>query len=437
MKDFYELLEISRDADAGEIKRAYFQQVRKFPPQKFPEEFKQIREAYETLSDDSRRAEYESSVSLPPEALSLINHAEIQSRSGNFDGAVDTLKGAAARFPDIPLFLSRLAELYEDEDKPGLEAKVLEELCKKEPANTQYRIRLARAYGERAWRKKAIKEYTRVINEEPSNGIAWVGLIDCYGSGGEYDKSFALINMALENVTDLTGKLRLYVYSVTLNMSKGEIKTAEASFEKLYALCQENVIPQTYYNKESVTLLFTALIPYMNAEWIDRMRRIMGFFPEIKEELFDMMENADTRFELDNLQKEGYAVLFAELFDTLIYYTEDEDYANDLLAMEANMLFDFEEYRRQINRLQQEHPKLYEMHAGFFRELQLCRDPEPMLIKRLIKLEKQGLSPKFINLDGTEKRPEIQTFRRDKPKIGRNEKCPCGSGKKYKHCCGA
>ena len=22
-------------------------------------------------------------------------------------------------------------------------------------------------------------------------------------------------------------------------------------------------------------------------------------------------------------------------------------------------------------------------------------------------------------------------------KIGRNEKCPCGSGKKYKHCCGA
>ena len=26
-------------------------------------------------------------------------------------------------------------------------------------------------------------------------------------------------------------------------------------------------------------------------------------------------------------------------------------------------------------------------------------------------------------------------FRRDKPKIGRNEPCPCGSGKKYKKCC--
>ena len=27
------------------------------------------------------------------------------------------------------------------------------------------------------------------------------------------------------------------------------------------------------------------------------------------------------------------------------------------------------------------------------------------------------------------------TFRRDTPKIGRNEPCLCGSGKKYKRCC--
>jgi len=25
----------------------------------------------------------------------------------------------------------------------------------------------------------------------------------------------------------------------------------------------------------------------------------------------------------------------------------------------------------------------------------------------------------------------------DFKKVGRNEKCPCGSGKKYKNCCGA
>ena len=29
-----------------------------------------------------------------------------------------------------------------------------------------------------------------------------------------------------------------------------------------------------------------------------------------------------------------------------------------------------------------------------------------------------------------------ETVRRDQPKVGRNDPCPCGSGKKYKHCCG-
>ena len=30
----------------------------------------------------------------------------------------------------------------------------------------------------------------------------------------------------------------------------------------------------------------------------------------------------------------------------------------------------------------------------------------------------------------------VQTVRREEPKVGRNAPCPCGSGKKYKHCCG-
>jgi len=31
---------------------------------------------------------------------------------------------------------------------------------------------------------------------------------------------------------------------------------------------------------------------------------------------------------------------------------------------------------------------------------------------------------------------KVQTIRRDLPKVGRNDPCPCGSGKKYKKCCG-
>ncbi len=32
-------------------------------------------------------------------------------------------------------------------------------------------------------------------------------------------------------------------------------------------------------------------------------------------------------------------------------------------------------------------------------------------------------------------KPAVSTVRRDAPRIGRNDPCPCGSGKKYKKCC--
>jgi preprotein translocase subunit SecA len=36
-----------------------------------------------------------------------------------------------------------------------------------------------------------------------------------------------------------------------------------------------------------------------------------------------------------------------------------------------------------------------------------------------------------------EQAAETQPFVREERKVGRNELCPCGSGKKYKHCHGA
>jgi uncharacterized protein len=35
------------------------------------------------------------------------------------------------------------------------------------------------------------------------------------------------------------------------------------------------------------------------------------------------------------------------------------------------------------------------------------------------------------------RRSAVQTLKRDEPKVGRNDDCPCGSGKKFKKCCGA
>ena len=31
----------------------------------------------------------------------------------------------------------------------------------------------------------------------------------------------------------------------------------------------------------------------------------------------------------------------------------------------------------------------------------------------------------------------LEPFVRDQPKVGRNDPCPCGSGRKFKRCCGS
>lgn len=54
--DPYATLEVSRGAEDAAIKRAYFQQVRKFPPEQAPEQFQKIRRAYEQLRDPQQRA---------------------------------------------------------------------------------------------------------------------------------------------------------------------------------------------------------------------------------------------------------------------------------------------------------------------------------------------------------------------------------------------
>ena len=40
-------------------------------------------------------------------------------------------------------------------------------------------------------------------------------------------------------------------------------------------------------------------------------------------------------------------------------------------------------------------------------------------------------------IEETEEKPKLDTTNIDISKIGRNDPCPCGSGKKFKKCCGA
>lgn len=47
------------------------------------------------------------------------------------------------------------------------------------------------------------------------------------------------------------------------------------------------------------------------------------------------------------------------------------------------------------------------------------------------------LDPKGFDSERRMKRSDHMTVVKSQPDIGRNDPCPCGSGKKYKKCCGS
>src|SRR5882762_3466506 len=63
-RDYYEILGVTRGADAEEVKRAYRKLARKFHPdvskeRNAEEKFKEVQEAYEVLRDSDKRAAYD------------------------------------------------------------------------------------------------------------------------------------------------------------------------------------------------------------------------------------------------------------------------------------------------------------------------------------------------------------------------------------------
>jgi len=432
----YERLGVEQAADPQQIKRAYYTLVKKYPPERFPEEYKKLRAAYEILSDEKKRAEYDRAALLPEDAAYLLEQAKKLERMGSNAQAAEVYENILRLHPGLGEVRVALARSLERQGKNGKAISLWEKLCEGEPENAEYAYELALSYDQRGWHKKAVVQYRRALELDGGNIGCWVSLVNCQlNNSQDRDAGSATCKQGIGALRELGREsIRLYAYMAVL--SAEEDMAAERYLGEIVRLMRAggNQHDDPQY---TVRFLLNSARRMGATGFVKYIREMAATLAHVDDDLREELDEALQAENIESLEERGYSVLFHDLFATLANGCDCEDCRLDLTAMECNILADINGYRPKLLRLREEHPDLYAMHAAFFNEALRVRDAEKMLYRRLKILSKKGLAPAGLMGDPEdEPSAQPQTVRREGPKVGRNDPCPCGSGKKYKKCCG-
>ncbi len=112
LEDYYRILGTTAKAGPEKIKERYFEKLREFPPETHPEEFQQIRKAYETLKNPDERRKYDILRKFGPKIEKEMNNVMIQVMTGNDKAAHKTLSKIIEMDPDNAQGYIIKAELY-------------------------------------------------------------------------------------------------------------------------------------------------------------------------------------------------------------------------------------------------------------------------------------------------------------------------------------
>jgi curved DNA-binding protein CbpA len=443
-KNHYELLGIPKTAQAEEIKRAYFTLVRKYQPDRFPEEFKAIRAAYETLRDQEKRAEYDAVGDLPPSIAPFFYEAQRFGYLGRWSKAAELYRFILKSHPELDNIREHYALSLSADDKTGKAGEVWEELCRRHPDNPRYARELAHCYFDRGWHKKALAEIRRALDLDRTSIDSWSLLMTCTAARDQgkpdWDGFYALSLEALKAVKEVTTdewkKIQFHTYAFVTGGAQSP-RQVRVHLQEIIRLIREGGRQGRDEGRYALKELLDKIPCEFLTDFYGEFRELADLLPDMNDRhVRRQFETMRLNFLIEGLVGKKFPEIFRDLLRILNAELEDEGDELDIAAAECVILEKKDRYDPQIRRLKTEFPELYAIHGSFFNEVLRTKDPEKLLyqrIKKYKKLKRKTGIPDEEDEDSALPEP----VRRSQPKVGRNDPCPCGSGKKYKRCCGA
>jgi uncharacterized protein YecA (UPF0149 family) len=436
--NYYELLNIERGADAGEIKRAYFSAVKIHSPDSDPEGFKALRIAYETLSDKKKRAEYDGYFTAASAASGGLQNDLLAARElireNKYKQAADFLTELSGKNPDSGDVKRLLAEVLLYLRKSATADKICEKILEKNPSDCETLLLRARIAESRKHVDKANNYYNDAVNADPLNPKAWIAhmryslrsarwqVSDIFRRAMEQD-----INMFRDDyAVYLAGTYNKDLFSVENNLQYYD-KFAE------YFIIDKN--PDKHIYPQVMTLMPRFL---EKAEFIPFVEKILPSLENSKQyEEEDEISFKNIRLSIMMRELQADKRIHDVLADlTAFLLSKDED-KNEQSEMEIYIVYHLSELRASIKVLMKEYPDFFKLNQSFYLDA-LNEKKEEFLLDKYYAIHRKIRRGRDIFYDSDMDDAEDSTpYRRESPKIGRNDPCPCGSGKKYKKCCGA
>jgi len=146
MKNYYEILNVNKDANQEEIKSGYKKMLRKYPPEKEQEKYKEIREAYDTLKDEKNRKNYDAYFHHEKDIKTLEDKYTEHMEAKNYNEAEKVLKKILIISPEIAHIKDKLGKVFFLEEKYNKSIEIYKELIKEYPHNVDYLIKLGENY---------------------------------------------------------------------------------------------------------------------------------------------------------------------------------------------------------------------------------------------------------------------------------------------------
>ena len=428
--NYYELLNIERAADANTVKRAYFSAVKLHSPDSDPEGFKAIRIAYEKLYDPKKRAEYDAFFTASGDVQNDLLAAREFIRENKYKQAAEFLTELNKKNPDSTDVKRLLAEVLWRIKKSGTADKICGELLEKDPSD--YETMLLRAKIAESMKRidKANGYFNDAVNADPLNPKAWIEYMR-YALRNVHSQVPNIFYRAMtQNIDMFRDEYILYIvgaHETNLFSSEEYLKFYDKFAE--FFVNDKNPDEDIY---EQVLELMPGFL--LKAELIPFAEKILPALEKSKqysdedEKSFKFIRAAIVIQKLRS-DKRIHDVL-VDLTGTLLDENEDK---NERLQMEVYIVYNIFELRPSIKVLKNEYPECFKLNQAFYLDV-LNEKKEEYLTDKYTGIYKK-LRPK-IEFDGDEFDDDDKPVIRESPKVGRNEPCPCGSGKKYKKCCG-